>query len=70
LVTRGAYRLSASQSGPVAFQLHGNGYAFGPGHKAKLVLLGSDIPYLRPSNNLAFFVRVSHLTVSLPTVAG
>jgi fermentation-respiration switch protein FrsA (DUF1100 family) len=70
LVTRGAYRLTANQSGPVTFQLHGNGYAFAPGHTAKLVLLGSDAPYLRPSNNLAFSVQVSDLTVSLPTVGG
>jgi fermentation-respiration switch protein FrsA (DUF1100 family) len=70
LVTRGAYRLTANQTGQVAFQLHGNGYAFAPGHAAKLVLLGSDAPYLRPSNNLAFAVQVSQLTVSLPTVGG
>jgi fermentation-respiration switch protein FrsA (DUF1100 family) len=67
LITRGAYRLTAGQSGKVSFQLHGNGYAFAPGHTAKLVLAGSDIPYLRPSNNLAFLVQVSNLTVSLPT---
>ncbi|MDX6610147.1 MAG: type transport system ATP-binding protein [Solirubrobacterales bacterium] len=68
LVTRGAYRLTGNQSGPVTFQLHGNGYAFAPGHTAKLVLLGSDAPYLRPSNDLAFSVQVSKLKVSLPTV--
>lgn len=70
LVTRGAYRLTDSQSGPVTFQLHGNGYAFAPGHTAKLVLLGSDAPYLRASNDLAFTVQVSDLSVSLPTVGG
>jgi fermentation-respiration switch protein FrsA (DUF1100 family) len=70
LVTRGAYRLTANQSGQIAFQLHGNGYAFAPGHTAKLVLLGSDAPYLRPSNDLAFTVQVSKLTVSLPIVGG
>jgi fermentation-respiration switch protein FrsA (DUF1100 family) len=70
LVTRGAYRLTANQSGQVSFQLHGNGYAFPAGHTAKLVLLGSDAPYLRPSNNLAFSVQVSDLTVKLPTVSG
>ena len=67
LVTRGAYRLTGNQSGQVTFQLHGNGYAFAPGHTAKLVLLGSDGPYLRPSNDLAFTVQVSDLSVSLPT---
>jgi fermentation-respiration switch protein FrsA (DUF1100 family) len=70
LVTRGSYRLTDGQSGQVAFQLHGNGYAFAPGHTAKLVLLGSDAPYLRPSNDLAFAVQVSGLSVSLPTVGG
>jgi hypothetical protein len=70
LITRGAYRLTADQSGQVSFQLHGNGYAFAPGHTAKLVLLGSDAPYLRPSNNLGFVVQVSDLSVSLPTVSG
>jgi fermentation-respiration switch protein FrsA (DUF1100 family) len=68
LVTRGAYRLTANQTGSVTFQLHGNGYEFAPGHTAKLVLLGSDSPYLRPSNDVAFNVQVSQLTVSLPTV--
>ena len=70
LVTRGAYRLTDNQSGPIAFQLHGNGYAFAPGHTAKLVLLGRDGPYLRPSNNPTFFVQVSDLSVSLPTAGG
>jgi fermentation-respiration switch protein FrsA (DUF1100 family) len=68
LVTRGAYRLTDNQSGLVTFQLHGNGYEFAPGHTAKLVLLGSDGPYLRPSNDIAFSVQVSDLTVTLPTV--
>jgi fermentation-respiration switch protein FrsA (DUF1100 family) len=70
LVTRGAYRLAPNQSGPLTMQLHGNGYAFPAGHAVKLVLLGSDGPYLRPSNDLAFAVQVSGLTVSLPTVGG
>lgn len=70
LVTRGAYRLTDNQSGRVTFQLHGNGYSFAPGHTAKLVLLGSDGPYLRPSNDLAFVVNVSDLSASLPTVGG
>jgi predicted acyl esterase len=67
LVTRGAYRLTANQGGRISFQLHGNGYAFPPGHTVKLVLLGADGPYLRPSNDLAFTVQVSDLTASLPT---
>jgi hypothetical protein len=67
LISRGAYRLTNNQSGPVTFQLHGNGYAFAPGHTAKLVLLGSDDPYLRMSNDAAFTIQVSNLTVTLPT---
>ncbi len=70
LVSRGAYRLTANQTGTVSFQLHGNGYAFAPGHTAKLLLLGSDAPYLRPSNNVAFTVQVSQVNVSLPTASG
>jgi predicted acyl esterase len=70
LITRGGYRLTDNQSGAVTFQLHGNGYAFAPGHTAKLVLQGSDDPYLRRSNNPGFSVSVSNLTVTLPTAAG
>jgi fermentation-respiration switch protein FrsA (DUF1100 family) len=70
LVSRGAYRLTTDQTGQVVFQLHGNGYAFPAGDTAKLVLLGADAPYLRASNDLAFGVQVSGLTVDLPTVGG
>lgn len=67
LVSRGAYRLTDNQSGQIVFQLHGNGYEFPAGDQVKLVLLGSDAPYLRKSNDGSFTVRVSKLTVSLPT---
>jgi fermentation-respiration switch protein FrsA (DUF1100 family) len=70
LISRDAYRLTNNQTGQIVFQLHGNGYAFAPGHTAKLELLGSDAPYLRASNDLAFSVQVSGLTISLPTVKG
>jgi fermentation-respiration switch protein FrsA (DUF1100 family) len=70
LISRGAYRLTADQRGQITFQLHGNGYAFAPGHTVKLVLLGNDAPYLRASNDAAFTVQVSNLTVTLPTVGG
>jgi fermentation-respiration switch protein FrsA (DUF1100 family) len=66
LISRGAYRLTANQSGRVRFQLHGNGYEFAAGHTVKLVLLGRDDPYLRASN-LPFSVDVSNVTVTLPT---
>jgi predicted acyl esterase len=67
LISRGAYRLTDNQSGRITFQLHGNGYAFAPGHTVELVLLGRDDPYLRASNDPAFTVQVSNLTVTLPT---
>ena len=67
LISRGAYRLTDNQTGRITFQLHGNGYHFDPGHTVKLVLLGSDAPYLRKSNNPLFSVQVSDLTASLPT---
>lgn len=70
LISRGAYRLTNNQTGQITFQLHGNGYAFAAGHTAKLVLLGSDDPYLRMSNDTAFSVQVSNVTVTLPTVGG
>jgi hypothetical protein len=42
--------------------------SFAPDHTVKLVLLGSDAPYLRNSNDAAFTVQVTNLTVTLPTV--
>jgi fermentation-respiration switch protein FrsA (DUF1100 family) len=67
LISRGAYRLTDNQSGPITFQLHGNGYAFPTGDQVKLVLLGRDSPYLRASNDIAFTVTVSKLTITVPT---
>ncbi len=66
LISRGVYRLSEDQEGPVSFQLHGNGYAFAAGDTVKLELLGRDTPYYRASN-IPFTVQLSALTVSLPT---
>lgn len=66
LVSRGAYRLEDGQDGRVRFQLQGNGYCFPDGHVPKLELLGSDSPFLRPSNG-AFTVEVSELEMRLPT---
>ena len=67
LISRGAYRLTDNQQGPVTFQLHGNGYHFPAGDELKLELVGRDAPYLRASNDVAFTVAVSNLIVSLPT---
>jgi hypothetical protein len=70
LVSRGAYRLLDNQTGQITFQLHGNGYTFPSGDMVKLELRGNDADYLRPSNNPAFTVQVSGVTVSLPVPAG
>jgi pimeloyl-ACP methyl ester carboxylesterase len=66
LVTRGVYRLEDNQTGKVVFQLFGNGWRFEKGHTAKLELLGNDPTFVRTSN-FEFSVRVSKLTVDLPT---
>jgi predicted acyl esterase len=66
LISRGVYRLRDDQTGPVTFQLQGNGWCFAPGHVPKLELLGKDEPFLRPSNG-AFLVEVSNIGVELPT---
>jgi hypothetical protein len=68
LISRGAYRLMADQTGKrIVFQLHGNGWKFAAGHAPQLELLGRDAPYLRPSNN-TFTVSVSNVLVELPTL--
>jgi hypothetical protein len=67
LISRGAYRLEDNQTGTVTFQLHGNGWFFAKGHIPKLELLGSDAPYLRPSNG-AFQVTVKDLALQLPVL--
>lgn len=68
LVSRGVYRLRGAQKGRVAFKLFGNAYSFARGHRAKLELVGRDADYLRTSNG-TFSVRVTRLSVSLPTRA-
>ena len=66
LVSRGIYRLRDNQKGKVVFQLFGNGWRFARGHTAKLELVGSDAPFVRASN-FSFSVKVSKLSVDLPT---
>jgi pimeloyl-ACP methyl ester carboxylesterase len=66
LVSRGIYRLRDNQKGKLVFQLFGNGWRFARGHVAQLELVGSDATYVRPSN-FKFSVKVSRLSVSLPT---
>ncbi len=66
LISRGVYRLGENQTGPITFQLHGNGYLFAAGDTVKLELLGRDEPYYR-AGNVPFTVQLSDLSVSLPT---
>lgn len=66
LITRGQYRLTDNQKGKIAFQLNGNGYKLAKGHTVTLELLGQDPNYLRKSNS-KFSLKVSRLTLSLPT---
>jgi pimeloyl-ACP methyl ester carboxylesterase len=66
LVSRGIYRLEDNQKGKLVFQLFGNGWRFARGHTAKLELVGSDAPFVRASN-FSFSVKVSKLSVDLPT---
>ena len=51
LVDRGVYALNNDQSGRIAFQLHGNGYRLGAGHRIALQLLGRDAPYYQAGNS-------------------
>ncbi len=66
LVSRGIYRLRDNQDGKLVFQLFGNGWRFARGHTAKLELVGSDPNYVRTSN-FSFSVKVSKLSIDLPT---
>jgi predicted acyl esterase len=66
LVARGIYRLRDNQKCKLVFQLFGNGWRFARGHTAKLELVGSDPPFVRASN-FSFSVKVSKLSVDLPT---
>ncbi len=66
LVTRGLYRIdTANPDGTQSFELDPGAWYFGPGHVAKLELLGQDAPYARRSNG-AFAMQVSELALVLP----
>lgn len=67
LVDRAVYALEPGQSGPLSFQLHGNGYHFAKNHKLELQLLARDAPYYQPGN-FPFTVNVSNVQVTLPTL--
>jgi cephalosporin-C deacetylase-like acetyl esterase len=66
LVDRSVLRLTPNQQGDIAFDLHGNGYRFAPGHTIKLELVANDAPTHRASNE-PFTIRVSSLKAALPT---
>jgi X-Pro dipeptidyl-peptidase (S15 family)/X-Pro dipeptidyl-peptidase C-terminal non-catalytic domain len=66
LVSRGAYRVTSGQSGPISFQLNGNGWTFAAGDRPRLELLSSDGPYARPSNGVGT-TYATDLQVQLPT---
>jgi fermentation-respiration switch protein FrsA (DUF1100 family) len=66
LISRGVYRLEDRQRGRIRFQLFGNAWRLRKGHVVKLELLGRDPNFLRPSN-FEFSVRVSRLSLSVPT---
>jgi hypothetical protein len=63
LVARGVLRPTAS--GSQSWELHPGAWRFEPGHVAKLELLGSDSPFLRPSNG-SFSTTVAALRLRLP----
>lgn len=69
LVTKGIYRLDPNQSGEVTMQLNGSAWTFGPGHHARLEILGRDDNSWRRSNNDDYTVDVSNMTLTLPTRA-
>jgi predicted acyl esterase len=64
LVARGVYRPDRREAS-VVFQLFPNGWRFEAGHVPKLELLGSDAPFLRPSN-FPFTMAISDLELRLP----
>lgn len=64
LVTHGLYR-PRPDGGHAVFQLEPAGWHFGPGHVAKLELLGRDFPYARPSNG-RFTITAQRLRLTLP----
>jgi fermentation-respiration switch protein FrsA (DUF1100 family) len=66
LVTLGVYRLAADQTGPITWQLNGNGYHFAPGHVVELELAASHAPTYRRSNG-GFAVVIRDLVAELPT---
>ncbi len=66
LITRGAYRLTANQTGHVTFQLFGGGWRFEPGHVARLELAGGELPFFKPAE-APFTAELSDVRISLPT---
>lgn len=66
LIDHGTYRLLPGQKGKIVLQTFGNVYRFARGHVVKVELLGRDSPSFLADGG--FSVRVSNLTVDLPTI--
>lgn len=66
LVSLGTYALTPGQHGTITWQLFGGGWTFAAGHTIRLELLGSDLPYLRPSKSQTT-LTISDTVVELPT---
>ena len=65
-ITRGVYRLTDDQKGPISLDLDGNGWRFPKGHRVVVELLGRDAPTYQPSTT-PFSATLTSLRISLPT---
>ncbi len=67
LVDRGVFHyLDVGDSLDVTVPLHGNAWRLQPGHRLRLEVTNSDIPYLRPSN-VASSTVLREVILTLPT---
>jgi predicted acyl esterase len=68
LVSRGVYRLSASDAGSsVVLEMFGNHWRFDPGHAVQLELSQTDASFLRP-DNLPATISFSSPVLTLPSM--
>ena len=64
MVDRGVRRV-ASTSGPLTYQLHGNGWRFAAGHKVRIEVAQDDDPFLRAST-VPSSATINHVTLRIP----
>jgi dienelactone hydrolase len=64
MVDRGVRRVT-SATGPVTYELHGNGWRFPPGHKIRIEIAQDDGPYIKPSN-VPSSATITHVTLRMP----